>query len=1040
MNKKLNPDLTLIQFMLRVQHIARQADGGDKGYAMMITSIISVLMLSMLAAYMTLTNLTKSSTNAYVDVTNTFYAAESGLNQRAEQLRQQFIGYATPDGLSPGQATTASVVTAANMSNCFSVSTNTAATSDDFECRNYPFRYNNNSATVNASNNKDDLGGSTAVTNQTQTINYTAYTFVADKTNYVNNTNTTVRAPVGTPIPSGDIYAGLNAQEYKYIVYATAAKPDPTNTTQPLRTNDAKTVLEMAFKSRVIPLFQFAAFYNGDLEMNSTSNMTLSGWVHTNSNLYVQPFTTSSTISTTFLSRVTAAGSIYNRVDSSNTGTQNGITRVLITGNNCTSGSCTSFPAHSLSFSNSLSAATINSFSGKVKDGTAGAVVLKTPPPGFLRKRNYLDNSIGEYYAKADMRLEMVPDRDVTDKTATPWTRDKARIPFNFTAITTGGSGSCSTTAPTGTDPLTAGLPSIAKDPVANYIDSTRQNASTLHCNVFTKGQLQSLRQPVLVLNNTNTALQTAENTTLGRPGTLPTPPTLSGTANTLATKTKILRALQVALASTPTPVPFDILSQPFSNTAYTTFGNPAKSFKDEFTRLIGTIPTSTLPAADVTVLTASTVTPNQIAALLSAWFLPAPVQRVESTNIQEGTTNNRRSSGFYDGRERRWITMLQTNIASLSVWNRDGVYVEGTDTNLTTAYASSNTLKDTAFSNVTGTTSTASFTNGLAFDRAAADSTKPAGTLQYLGLGSADTTEGGLVFHATVSDDLDGDGTIAAANDVKINTANPIYKTNSDGTNTTVSLDYPRMYAGSTNSYQSPFGFAFNGGNYLPAPMTLVTDQAIYVQGDFNNNGATQPPNAINTPDPNRLPASIIGDTITTLSNQCTNNTTTSTASTTNHLGVPAGQLNCGLPRSTTGSVNVTVGGNTASYYSVTGPTAVNAAFLSYTRRSNGNLGTGRGYGTTPTQYSGGLNNYMRMLENWGQAQYFNYSGSFVSLGTPLEYSGNYVSGGGGSSYYNIPVRNFNFDLNFNAFSNMPPLAPRVIYLQQDVFKRTYN
>ena len=253
------------------------------------------------------------------------------------------------------------------------------------------------------------------------------------------------------------------------------------------------------------------------------------------------------------------------------------------------------------------------------------------------------------------------------------------------------------------------------------------------------------------------------------------------------------------------------------------------------------------------------------------------------------------------------------------------------------------------------------------------------------------------------------------------------------------INARYPRMYANSTASAQSPFGFAFNGGDYLPAPLTLVTDQSIYVQGNFNNNGVTQSTSAPNIPDPNRLPASIIGDTITNLSNQCLNNSTTSVATITNHLGVPKGQLNCGLPRAATGSVDVKVPvatGTAPTYYDVTGPTAVNAAYLSYTPRSNGNLGVGRGFGGT-IQFSGGVNNYMRMLENWGGTQYFNYSGSFISLGAPLEYSGNYLGSG---TYYWIPVRNFNFDTNFNSFSNMPPLAPRVIYLHQDIFKRSYN
>ncbi|WP_310422469.1 hypothetical protein [Chamaesiphon sp. VAR_48_metabat_135_sub] len=1029
MNKQPNPNksATLFQFMLRAQQIAHQEQGTDKGYAMMMTSLLSIVLFSLLAAYMTMTNMSKASTNAYVDGSNTFYASESGLNRRAEQLRQKFVGYAPPSSGSM-------VAPPTNMSECFPLplSTTTSTTSNDFECRNYAFRYNNNSAGVRSSSNQNDMGASNEISNNNTNVDYTAFTFVADRTNY--DTTSTVRAPVPAVIPAGETYAGLNAQEYKYTVYATAAKPDPTNIAQPVRSNDAKTVLEMAFKSRIIPLFQFAAFYDGDLEMNSSSNMTLSGWVHSNANIYVQPLTNSSAISTTFLSKVTTAGSIYNRVDASSIASTSGVTRVLMTGSDCTiPANCRSFTAFSAGYTLPVSAPDITAFAGKVKDGNAGAITLRTPPPGFLRKRNYFNNKVGEYYAKADMRLEMVPDRDVDTFTGNVWTRDPSRskIPFNFTAIRTGGTGTCTTTPP-----------AAGSDPAATYIDPTRQDASTLKCNVFTKGQLQSLRQPVLVLKNANAALQTEENTTLGRALTLPPIPNFGLIPVSLATREKIVRALQVALVSTPSPVKLDQLDLPFTDPLLATF-------RGEFSRLINTI---TGPALSQGVKDALLgASPNRIAALSNGWFLPAPIQRIETANNPTGTpadanNYNYRSSGFYDGRERRWITMLQTNIASLSVWNRDGVYVEATtalagigspDTNLTTVYQTNDDMRNATFNAGAG----ANFTNGLAFDRAAADPTKPVGTLEYLGLGAIDRTEGGLVLYATVNDDLNGDGAISAATDVSTDSANPILKKNADGSNyidpstgTTVTLDYPRKYRNG-NTYQSPFGFAFNGGNYLPAPLTLVTDQSIYVQGNFNNNRSTQPGAGPNTPDPDRLPASIIGDTITALSNQCVNNSTTSVASITNHLGVPVGQLNCGLPRTATGSVNVTVSSNTPTYYPVTGPTAVNAAFLSYTRRSNGNLGAGRGFGTG-NAYSGGLNNYMRMLEDWNQAQYFNYSGSFVSLGTPLEYSGNYIGGG---TYYMIPVRNFNFDTKFNAFAAMPPLAPRVIYLQQDIFKRNY-
>jgi hypothetical protein len=123
---------------------------------------------------------------------------------------------------------------------------------------------------------------------------------------------------------------------------------------------------------------------------------------------------------------------------------------------------------------------------------------------------------------------------------------------------------------------------------------------------------------------------------------------------------------------------------------------------------------------------------------------------------------------------------------------------------------------------------------------------------------------------------------------------------------------------------------------------------------------------------------------------------------------------------------------------------TSVNAAFLSYTDFSDGNIGS-TGYPTIK-KYSGGLNNYMRMVEDW-TGQNFNYTGSFVSLGAPQEYSGRYRPGSSNNtsfvpdgSYYDVPIRNFNYDTDFNAFDKLPPLTPKVIYLQQETFKRSYK
>ena len=71
-------------------------------------------------------------------------------------------------------------------------------------------------------------------------------------------------------------------------------------------------------ETATIPLFQFAIFYNLDLEINPGPNMTVTGPVHGNKNLYLSPGAT-----LTFQGDVTGAGTIYNNrkpTDPSSTG------------------------------------------------------------------------------------------------------------------------------------------------------------------------------------------------------------------------------------------------------------------------------------------------------------------------------------------------------------------------------------------------------------------------------------------------------------------------------------------------------------------------------------------------------------------------------------------------------------------------------------------------------------------------------------------------------------------------------------------------
>jgi hypothetical protein len=917
-------DLTPIQFMLRAQQIAQQDARSDKGSAMLIVSIVSILMFSMLGAYMTMSNMGISSTNAYVDGTNTFYTAESGLNARAEKLRQKIIDHVNPSGLSPGQAVTTSTVYPRNIANCFNTTQTTLQSgTNDFACQNYTFSYTSNSSSGRSAN------GTSAVTDVQKDINYTAYTFVAERTDY--NTAITPLAPNPVTIPTGQTFAGLQAQKYQYTIYSTAAKPDAVNNT--VRQNDAKTVLEMNFNVLNIPLFQFAVFYDEDLD--------IFGRVHTNGNFYLEPTPNNAAAERTdFHAEITAAGKIYNRVDAS-TLHRFGQARMNM--------STTSIPSFTQILpATTASAATISTvgmpYQSKVSSGDTGAVGLQPPEPSFLRKQDK-NGEMGDYYGKADIRLEMVPNRTAA--------------PFNFTTFQTNFSGNVYTTSvASGATCSTA----------SNYMQTDRQGYASIKCNVFREGQLRSLQQPVLVMP-TN-LVEERRFCNINR--------TTSYTAPSAIDKQR-LQALALAVSANPNPLP---IYQYTTATGTTT--NPsslkatlstANTLGSNLQILLGT----TSIASVYKIGTGPITSPDAFARSKGSCFLPAPIQFINTTTS---------TAGYYDRREKqnsgatggKWLTMLQTNIESLTVWNRDGLFVT-LDENLTTRENVINTNLTTAYGQVT------------------ASATAPT------------VSEAGLVFHATVSDDLDGNGTTSSTLDVSYVTTAEIKNKRGQV------IAYKRKYPSTTVVSNSPYAFAFNGGVNLPGPLTIASDQGIYVQGDYNfcmincqntttaynlaNNSTNVTVNFVKTP------ASILADTITVLSNTC--------------QSVDDKRLNCGI----------TTGMNTAV------ATRMNAAFLSYTDRSCGNVNA-----TTPsstsctTSFSGGLNNYMRMSESW-TGQNFVYRGSFISMGAANEFSGKYQGGG---NYYNIPIRNFGFDTDFLSFERLPPLTPMGTYLQQEIFKRNYN
>jgi hypothetical protein len=164
------------------------------------------------------------------------------------------------------------------------------------------------------------------------------------------------------------------------------------------------------------------------------------------------------------------------------------------------------------------------------------------------------------------------------------------------------------------------------------------------------------------------------------------------------------------------------------------------------------------------------------------------------------------------------------------------------------------------------------------------------------------------------------------------------------------------------------------NGMTLPPNGLTVVTGHPLYVQGDYNELNAT---NLGTTNTTTTLPASLVGDAITILSDAWQDGKST-------------------LDISQRGAASTTV----------------NAAFLTgVVETANGN-------------YSGGMENFPRFLENWGAANIFTYNGSMVKM-FPSLYATNIWGEG---NVYNPPARNWAYDLNFDDPTKLPPKTPSLL------------
>jgi hypothetical protein len=917
-----------LQLLIQLQKLSARKN--NSGYALLMVSMISILLFSMLSVYVFSSGLYKASADAILDSGSTFYAAELGLNKRSNKVKKSFDSYSRPSGKEPTGANIA-----AQMDNCINGASGVKG-SGDFECRVEETTYKE--ASTKGGSSADGSFSSTSSYNTKANVKYRSFSFVKD----ISSAN-----PQLEIIESGN-FQGLRAQNYRYRVYSTATKQGGTDTNN----ISAQSMLQMEFINRLIPVFQFAAFYENDLEFFNSGAMTITGPIHTNKSLYLAPggFLTLQNRST-FAADVSKSLP-FNPTHSVTSDGQ----RVLMTGggpygtNNI---SCVSLNCLNISTGSTPSASSY--FPAKTlisaADITNSNGMLKKQNPLLLPEIGFLSRS-GEYYNKADLRVDFNPGRTGVG------------TPFNVTSVNRSAS-----PAPTTVDFSTFnGLLDSLRKPVLLRIDS-----------FATSKQLSAasrLCPRIDGLDGKGSATaKGGEPNNLAEAMPLLTTPLISLTP---PNRTIVINALQTAIAKTPVTD---------ASLAYDKF--KVKATGTLLTNFTAALPTSLASIANENlnaIAAVNTLSPSGNGGCI----LPAPMQLISGIDRKENFSSGGRS-----------MTILQSNIKSLMAWNRDGRYWNGT------------VLQPTG-ELLYGTKRAAR----LAAVPLLPEPTVPTGTntkaiglcdFDCLEISPFDTTEGGLVWHYSL-----------------IDRNSPYNYVSGDGVSR------------SDSKGLSSYGFAFSGGRRLPGPLTIASDQAIYIQGDYNNpsriagdEGSNpdasgvldldqtqfQTPTGTNYPPAiEKKPASFLGDSATALSNFCYDATTY--------------RINC--LTATMPAADATTSANRVRF------TVIRAAILSGTESSKVNGSNAL------IERGAGLNNHFRMLEDWSSNssttnpdKTIKYRGSLVSKGIPTEFNGQYRLGG---SYYNIPNRDFGFDSDFNRIDGLPPLTPRVNLLNQKVFKRDYD
>lgn len=185
-------------------------------------------------------------------------------------------------------------------------------------------------------------------------------------------------------------------------------------------------------------------------------------------------------------------------------------------------------------------------------------------------------------------------------------------------------------------------------------------------------------------------------------------------------------------------------------------------------------------------------------------------------------------------------------------------------------------------------------------------------------------------------------------------------------------------------NGAQLPFTTDPSGSGRTSSGLTVTTPQPLYVKDDYNVQTATSSADASSgTADTTyTYPAALLADSITVLSGSW------------NDTGA-AYQAGASY-----------TGRNASS-------TTINAACLEGIVQSTNSGGN---------HYSGGIENFLRLEENWS-GDILTYNGSIVVM-FPSIYATSFWQVPG--NYYGVPTRHWSFDVNFTNPSKLPPLTPK--------------